>query len=169
MIEWNQDELQQIDRKTRKLLTIYKAHHPQADVDRLYWKRSGGRGLLSVEECEKIEKSNIEQYVSQSEEKLLQVANEESMERGNVEMCTKKEMVKQRKKKFNVKRLHGQFWKATDKERDPKRWEWLKKGKLKKETEGTILAAQDQVLRTNAIKHHIDKSKKSPKCRMCGQ
>ena len=30
--------------------TIYRVLHPQADVDRLYWKRAeGDRGLLSVE------------------------------------------------------------------------------------------------------------------------
>ena len=31
-------------------------------------------------------------------------------------------------------------------------WNWLKNGYLKKETEGFIMAAQDQAIRTNAIK-----------------
>ena len=38
-----------------------------------------------------------------------------------------------------------------------KTWEWLKKGRLKKEMEGMIIAAQDEVLRTNNIKRIIDK------------
>ena len=38
---------------------------------------------------------------------------------------------------------------------------------MKKETEGTILAAQDQAIRTNAIKVAIDKQDISPLCRMC--
>ena len=34
----------------RKLLTINKMHHPKADVDRLYIRRSdGGKGLLQLE------------------------------------------------------------------------------------------------------------------------
>ena len=40
-----------MDRKKRKLLTIYRSLHPQADVGKLYVKRSqGGRGLISVED-----------------------------------------------------------------------------------------------------------------------
>ena len=46
IINWTNAELQQIDRKTRELLTMYGAHHPQADIDRLYLRRAdGGRGL----------------------------------------------------------------------------------------------------------------------------
>ena len=45
-------ELQAIDRKTRKLFTIYGALHPKSDVDRLYIPRKeGGRGLTSIEDC----------------------------------------------------------------------------------------------------------------------
>ena len=45
----------------------------------------------------------------------------------------------------------------------------MKKGYLKKETEGMIIAAQDQALRTNWIKKNIDKQNISEKCRMCGE
>ena len=44
----------------------------------------------------------------------------------------------------------------------------MNKGDLKKETEGLITAAQDQALRTNAIKARIEKQDLSPLCRMCG-
>ena len=40
---------------------------------------------------------------------------------------------------------------------------------LKVETEALLCAAQEQALRTNYIKHHIDKSIDSPLCRMCGK
>ena len=39
---WTKAELQALDRKTRKMLTIYGAHHPKADVDRMYLKRAEG-------------------------------------------------------------------------------------------------------------------------------
>ena len=49
---WRRHELQGMDRKTRKLLTMYGAFHPKSDVDRLYLPRAmGGRGLISWEGC----------------------------------------------------------------------------------------------------------------------
>ena len=35
-VSWRKSELQPIDRKIRKLFTIYGALHPNSDVDRLY-------------------------------------------------------------------------------------------------------------------------------------
>ena len=35
-VSWRKSELQAIDRKTRKLFTIYGSLHPKSDVDRLY-------------------------------------------------------------------------------------------------------------------------------------
>ena len=63
----------------------------------------------------------------------------------------------------------GQFVRDTepvsDKEKS-RRLLW--NGDLNKETEGMILAAQGQDLRTNYVKFRIDHSCVSPKCRMCG-
>ena len=41
-------------------------------------------------------------------------------------------------------------------------WRWLKNGFLKKETEGLILAAQEQAARTNSVKHSMDKTGDTP-------
>jgi predicted GNAT family acetyltransferase len=60
IINWKIEEIKQIDRKTRKTLTMYKMHHPKADIDRLYVKRKeGGRGLAQVEAAIKAEIINI--------------------------------------------------------------------------------------------------------------
>ena len=48
-------------------------------------------------------------------------------------------------------------------------WDWLKRGTIKKETEGLITAAQDQAVRTNNIKNRMDKEDVSPMCRLCGE
>ena len=47
-------------------------------------------------------------------------------------------------------------------------WEWMRKADLKVETEALICAAQEQALRTNYVKYHIDRSAESPLCRLCG-
>ena len=47
-LDWTKEEKQQLDRRTRKLLTIHKGLHPKSNVGRLYIPRKeGGRGLLS--------------------------------------------------------------------------------------------------------------------------
>ena len=56
----------------RKTLTIYGAFHPKSDIDRLYLKRKhGGRGLISIEMCLRLEENHLGMYVRGSNEILL--------------------------------------------------------------------------------------------------
>jgi hypothetical protein len=65
IINWRIEEIKQIDRKTRKMLTMYKIHHPEADIDRLHVKRKeGGRGLVQVEAAYKAEIINTAEYLN---------------------------------------------------------------------------------------------------------
>ena len=46
VLDWRVDELKELDRKTRKFLTMYKGFHPTSDIDRLYVsKNKGERGV----------------------------------------------------------------------------------------------------------------------------
>jgi hypothetical protein len=64
VIKWRL-EINKTNRKTRKTLTMYKMHHPKADIDRLYVKRKeGGRGLVQVEAAYKAEIINIAEYLN---------------------------------------------------------------------------------------------------------
>ena len=45
-------------------------------------------------------------------------------------------------------------------------WNWLKNGYLKKEMEGFIMTAQDQAIRTNAVKAKIDKTSSDSRCHL---
>ena len=74
-ISWRKSELQGIDRKTRKLFTIYGALHPKSDVDRLYIPRKEG-GLISIEDCVELAIRGLEVYFHGSEERLIQAARE---------------------------------------------------------------------------------------------
>ena len=50
VVNWSKTDVRGIDRKTRKILTMFKMHHPQADTERLYVSRSErGRGLMQVQ------------------------------------------------------------------------------------------------------------------------
>ncbi|GJQ87425.1 hypothetical protein Trydic_g14567 [Trypoxylus dichotomus] len=49
-IRWNVGEINQLDRDTRKTLTLCRNLHPNASVQRLYLpRREGGRGLINIE------------------------------------------------------------------------------------------------------------------------
>ena len=64
IVNWHQEELQKLDRKTRKLLTIHGQHHPKADVDRLCVPRKqGGRGLMQLEAAHAVEITKLVEYV----------------------------------------------------------------------------------------------------------
>ena len=70
--------------------------------------------------------------------------------------------------KWKDKRMHGQYVRNMESVADgANTWNWLHQQDLKKETEGLIIAAQDQALRTNMIKFSIDKTSPSPRCRLC--
>lgn len=63
VVEWKVDELKELDRKTRKMMTLHGALHPKSDVDQLYLPRQkGGRGLISCEMCVKGEENNLVWY-----------------------------------------------------------------------------------------------------------
>ena len=55
IIKWNKEELQEIDKKSRKTMTMNKELHPRSDVVRTFVPRKkGGRGL-SEERGEQLE------------------------------------------------------------------------------------------------------------------
>ena len=88
IISWRKCDLKAIDRKTRKLFSIYGALYPYSDVDRFYIPRNDGRrGFIAIEDCLELAVTYLEFYVHGSEEKLLQAARgdrEDSLEAASV-------------------------------------------------------------------------------------
>ena len=71
-LDWTEAELEQMDRRTRKLITMHRALNPKSDVARIYLSRKeGGRALISVEETVKLAILGLERYALTSEEGLL--------------------------------------------------------------------------------------------------
>ena len=71
ILKWNKNELQEMDRKTRKFMTMNKELHPRSDVARLYVsQKNGGRGLIGCENV-KSEKNGLGWYVKNNIEPLL--------------------------------------------------------------------------------------------------
>ena len=74
-LDWTGAELEQMDRRTKKLMTMYWALIPKSDVARIYLSRKEGRrGLTSVEDTVRLAILGLERYVLTSEEGLLVAA-----------------------------------------------------------------------------------------------
>ncbi|KAJ7345402.1 hypothetical protein JRQ81_001352 [Phrynocephalus forsythii] len=160
-------ELDSLDRKTRKLMTIHYALRPRSDVDRLYLPRKlDGRGLLQVKQTVEEEKHALADYVKNSTEtSLLEVKNREVFKVKQTKGQYRKTTMQIRADSWHNKALHGQFLeKIKGKVDEEKTWLWLTKGTLKKETEALIFAVQEQAIRKNAVKARIEKSAESPTC-----
>lgn len=59
ILKWTKDDLRNMDRKSRKIVTMYYALHPKSDTDMLYLTREKGGGeLISCECCVRSEENN---------------------------------------------------------------------------------------------------------------
>ena len=89
-------ELEELDRKTRKLMTIYGANHPKADVDRLYLLEcEGGRGLLGLEDCVQVEVHSLDKYLNTSKKKILKEVSRSRIIENNKCGRSKEEVLKE--------------------------------------------------------------------------
>ena len=118
-----------------------------------------------------LEKTSLGFYINGKEELLLQeVVKEDIMSENENPKTVKERLRRTREERYYSKPLHSAFLRETQEVRDEANsWLWVQKGYLKKETEGLIMAAQDQAIRTNWIRHNIDKEDISPSCRSCGE
>ena len=144
-ISWRKSELQAINRKTRKLFTIYRALHPELDVERLYVPRKkGGRGLTSIEDCVDLAIRGLEVYVHGSQERLIQAARGDKINGLEAASVLKRSKKEKRLEDWEEKVLHGQYLRQTKEVKSDQSWAWLHNGDLKRETESLIVAAQNQ-------------------------
>ena len=111
IIDWTQAELEDLDRKTRKLMSAHHALHPQSDVDRLYLPRQAdGIGLLQIRQTDEEEKRALNDYIKNSTEHALKAVSDEKLFKVNESKSKyyKKEL-KTRQERWQSKPLHGQY------------------------------------------------------------
>ena len=72
IVKWTLNELDEMDRKTRKIMKMNKEFHSKSDVNRLYVKRSsGGRGLIGCKSCIITEENSLGWYLMNHIEPLI--------------------------------------------------------------------------------------------------
>ena len=164
-LKWTRDELQQMNQRTRKPMTMRKVLHPRDDVDWLYVSRKeGGRGLPSIEDSVDTSIQQLKDYIEKHKRELISAIKKDT------DNTTDDRMTITRKPKWGKKKTTQWPLKTNNKHHlTPDNMDLAKKkGNLKRETEFLLIAAQDNAIRTNHIKARIDKTQPNNKYRLCG-
>ena len=201
VIHWLLAEVRQLDTLFRKLLKQAGLHPPRSSTDWLYIGRLlGGRGLLQLEQLHSQCLVSLAKYMIQSQDPSVQLLRSyhqhavppsksiivraqkylESIssweEYGfRIPKNTIKAIQSRcRQERICAKPLHGQFWRRVNAIPSISlslSFKWLSSPRLKPSTEATILAAQDQSLRTRNYEYAVMKarSRQQANCRLCHQ
>ena len=130
---------------------MHKALHPRYDIDRLYVSRKErGKRLASIEDSIDASIQWLKDYMEKHEGGLITAI------KNNTDMIDNR-MTINTKQKWEVKQLYRRFKRLINKISHEKIWTWLRKKKLKRETEFLLIAAQNNAIRTNHIQARIDK------------
>ena len=62
-LKYTREEIQQMDQRTRKFMSIHKALHPKDDVDCMCQEKKGGRGLISILDSVDASIQRLENYI----------------------------------------------------------------------------------------------------------
>ena len=140
-MKWTREELIQIDQRTRKLMTMYKALHPRDGVDRLYVSRKeGGRRLACIEDSVHASIQRLDDNIGKHEQRLITAI------RNNSDNTMDSRMIITWKQKWKEKHLYGRFKRLISKISHEKTWNWLLNWNFKRGTESLLIVAQNNAI-----------------------
>ncbi|XP_044760151.1 uncharacterized protein LOC123317612 [Coccinella septempunctata] len=178
ILTWSQTDLRDIDRKIRSLLTSSGIHHPHSSTIRLYLPRkNGGRGLLNLETTHANNINALRAYFMQLNSPVALAIREaderiSALKLSDPDYRATTQSLSAMIEEWNSKALHGRYpsnlkGKEVD---ESESLTYLRAGYLFPETEGRLLAIQDQVMPTRMYIKHITKQDiPSDLCRRCSQ
>ena len=121
----------------------------------------GERGIISIEDSVEASIQRLENYIEKCGGWLISDNRNNTENRINGTEITGT--------KWEEKQLYGRFKRQTSDIRHEITLTWLKKKNLYRETKSLLIAAQNNVVRTNYIKAKIDKTQQNSKCRLFGE
>lgn len=180
IIKWTKTDLRNLQRTIRTTMTENNAHHPKSCIERMSLPRKeGGRGLIDIEQQHDRQVDNLRNYFHSK-------ANTSDLIKAVVEVDQKLTPLnlksreyeffsstnQDKESRWSQKSLHGRYYHSlhntnVDQEMSNR---WLTDGSVFSETEGFMLAIQDEVIATRNYMKHIIKCPNAPedRCRRCG-
>lgn len=179
IINWTATELDALDTRTRVLFRKFRSHHPNSAIERFHLPRKeGGRGIPSIRAAHFAQIENLRKYFMEKKESSVLHATIVKMDNkitplklNDLTYDPKQQYsdVSTMKGKWRGKLLHGRYRAAIEKDEiDTKAsLQWLNTN-IFKETEGFIIAIQDQVIATRSYRSRIMHERiQNARCRMC--
>ena len=197
ILNWTKEEVEQIDIKTRKLLTLSGNFHRNSSPDRLYSPRMNeGRGLSSVLDVfvvRMISTSIHLEHASHNNRYLMEVKRHEkdrllrtsSLLQDSLRLTIEDEDAKSFSKKTRdvLKKNHVKRWTSMKQHGFVRRKQlevndrneefsedWLKMPNMSSHVEGYVFAIQEQEINTRALqksREHKEDDSFNNKCRYC--
>ncbi|XP_063891684.1 uncharacterized protein LOC135117143 [Helicoverpa armigera] len=182
IIKWSKTDIQQIERTTRTTLTKHNNLHPKSAIERLTIKRqNGGRGLIDINYLwqkqihrlkaffhTKSHTSIIHKSVTLNDHNYtpLNLHEQTDTQHNNTTDPQIQKIEDWKKKVLHGRHPHDLEQPHIDTIASNK---WLKIGNLFPETEGFIIAIQDQIINTKNYRKYIikDPTATNDKCRKC--
>ncbi|XP_050302196.1 uncharacterized protein LOC126740283 [Anthonomus grandis grandis] len=176
VINWSRTDIERLQRKVRALLTKTHNHHPRSATERTMLPRHlGGRGLIDLGKQLEKQITNLRSYFyRQGENSTLhrainQIDDSTPLQLKSEEARSYHHTDQEKLRIWMEKPLHGRHPNEISQNHVDTASSnyWLVSGKMFPETEGFLLAIQDQVIPTrNYLKHIVrDPSVQNDKCR----
>ena len=198
IVDWTVAEISQLDILVRKAMTSANSLHPRSAVERLYLPhRLGGQGLVGVESLYQRRIIMLSHHLNTSEDALVKMcwlldvslpSQKSICSKANklvntlslnidlveVDVDDLRSLICDRQRIFlwdalKSKPLHGKFvnWCSSNPVDIPRSFHWLSEF-VYSESESTILAIQDQVVKTRVYEARImSVSVPTVMCRLC--
>lgn len=174
VLKWSNTDLEKMDRFLRTEMTKSRQRHPKSSVPRLYLPRKlGGRGLVSLLKSCRDQEARLRAYFVNSGSHLLSTIA--ALDRGytalNILEQEQAVMVTEESitESWKCKPLHGRFYNSlkTPGINHEASVCWLTKGKMFPETEGFLMAIQEQTVATRSYRRYIIHEAIDDRCRLC--
>ncbi|WP_229833152.1 RNA-directed DNA polymerase [Streptomyces narbonensis] len=184
VVKWTKRELKELQARTNRLLTKYHYHHPKAASERVTLPRSaGGRGLIDLHELHTNQTFKLKTYFEKKAQAspLHQLATRNDKHFTPLNLAktlttvppTRTEVHKTKQNRLESKVLHGRYQKhlADEKVDRAASHAWLSYAGIYPETEGFMIAIQDETIATKNYKKYIlhDRNMTNDACRLCGK
>ncbi|KAL1454659.1 hypothetical protein WDU94_010873, partial [Cyamophila willieti] len=141
----------------------------------IHWKK-GGRGVIDIKNLHNKQIENLRTFFYQKAHEspmhhIITLVDRSPLHLKDTDLTTKIETDEEKISRWRNKAVHGVYRKQIEQDNiDPENtFEWLKKGQLFPETEGFVMAIQDQTIPTKNYRKYIIREHDigSDKCRKC--